>query len=342
MRTRTTRTTTTFISLLAIASLSAAACGAGSGTQDDGSWEPERNVEIIAGADPGGGFDRTARAIKSALEEKGSIDTNISVQNRPGAGGSVGWTYMNTHESDGHYLSLSSPSLPSGNLTGNSDLSYKDMTPISMMLEEYIAFAVRADSPIETGSDFIRRVEDDPESVTVGIATTLGNHNHVATALPLREAGVSAEGLRSVRTPVFDSGGKALNALLSGAIDVLPAPTSNVVEQMRAGKVRIIAVSSPERLGGAMQDVPTWEEQGIEGATFNNWLGVVGPKGLGDSEIQYWQDKMSDVTKTHAWQKAAEENYWETNYMDSQKTTQFMKNQREELESILTDLGLVE
>lgn len=305
------------------------------GTQP-AAWKPAKNVEIVAGAAPGGGFDRTARTMQRIMQSQNIVDGTESVVNKPGGGGAVGWNYLNEHQADGHYLSISSPNLLTNNITGSSNLNYTDLTPIAHLFNEYIVFLVKADSDIKDGKDLVEKMKANPKSVTIAIATALGNHNHIATAMVMKSAGVDVTKLKTV---VFQSAAEATTSLLGGKVDLVPTPASNSLSMVTAGKVRAIAVSSPKRLGGPLKDVPTWKEQGID-AVFSNWRGVVGPKGMTKEQIAYWNEVFKKVTSSPEWQSDLDKNLWENDYMNSEDTTKYLTKLNGELKPLLEGLGL--
>ena len=136
-------------------------------------WRPEKPVEIISGVAPGGALDLMARAMQKIWQENRTLNVASTVVNRPGAGSAVGWTYMNQHPGDAHYVSVTSATLLTNSITGSNPLTYKDVTPLAQMLSEYIVYAVRADASLRSGRDLVERLKKDPTSVSFGIATTL-------------------------------------------------------------------------------------------------------------------------------------------------------------------------
>jgi len=117
-------------------------------------WQPERNVEIVVPSGPGGGTDKTGRTVQSLLQNLKLVDKSIVV-NKPGAGGRLGMLYLNQHAGDGHFVSVSTVPLLTNHITGASNITYTDVTPLAQLFSEYILFAVRADSPIKSGQDMV-------------------------------------------------------------------------------------------------------------------------------------------------------------------------------------------
>src|SRR5699024_4615318 len=144
------------------------ACGNGSAESD----YPSENIEIVAPATPGGGWDATARAMQNVLDEEGLVEQNINVENQPGGGGEVGWQYLSGQNS--HSLSINSSLILTNNLLGQSDLTYEDFTPIATLATEWISTAVPSDSDIEDGIDMLDRLKEDPKSLTIAVGPALG------------------------------------------------------------------------------------------------------------------------------------------------------------------------
>jgi len=121
------------------------------------SWSPTRNVEIVVGSAPGGSNDKTGRQVEKMLNEGKLVPTTVAVLNRPGGGSNIAFNYVHKHAGDGHYLLVGTPSLLSNHMMGTSKITHTDFTPIAMLFNDYIVFAVNADSPIKTGRDLIER-----------------------------------------------------------------------------------------------------------------------------------------------------------------------------------------
>src|SRR6267154_2577747 len=258
------------------------------------SWKPDRPVEIIVGTDPGSGFDRTARLLQKIWQTTHLVEQPVTVVNKAGGFGAIGWAYMNQRGRSGNVVAIMSPLLLTNKITGNMDLSYRDVTPLALLEDEEIAFAVFADSAIKTGGDFIARLRHDPSSVSIGVSG-IGGQNHVALALVAQAAG----GIDLVKLKVvsFAGSGDVTTAVIGGHVESTASPASTVGPQVQAGRMRAIGVSSERRIGGVLADVPTWREQGVD-AVFSNWRGVVAPKGMTPEQIQYWDDLFAKTMET--------------------------------------------
>ena len=227
-------------------------------------WQPDKNVEIVINTAPGSGQDSTGRLVQSILQERKLTGTaSITINNKPGGGGAIAYTYLQAHPGNGHFVSIASKSLLTNHISGRAPLTYSHLTPLAILFDEYIAVAVKADSPIKNGREIIDRLKKDPGALSFGVATSLGNPNHQGIAMALKDAGID---LRKTKTPVFQSGGNAITALLGGHVDAVPGSVGLMRKFVEAGTVRIVAIASPQRLGGIFATAPTWKEQGAEGA----------------------------------------------------------------------------
>jgi putative tricarboxylic transport membrane protein len=299
-------------------------------------WKPEKPVEIVIGTSAGGPQDRTGRLVQKLLQEGKLVSTPVTVVNKPGGGGAIGLSYLNQHAGDPHYLMINAISLLTNQVTGKSALAYTDFTPIAVMGIEYVSVAVRTESPLKTGRDLVERLRKDPSSLSVAIGTALGNATHISFALAMKAAGVD---IRKLKTVVFASGGESMTALLGGHIDVAATAPSSVLAQVKAGKLRLIAIGAPKRLGGDLAGVPTWIEQGVN-SSYELWRGLAAPRGLTRAQVQFWDDALGKLVQTEAWKKELEANDMQDVYRNSTDTARYWKAEHDEVKGVLGELGL--
>jgi tripartite-type tricarboxylate transporter receptor subunit TctC len=312
------------------------ACSSGGASSNEKSSEanfPTGNIELVAPASPGGGWDATARAMQKILKEEEIIDQNINVVNKPGGGGEVGWQY--TSKKDAHSLTVNSSLLITNHLLGQSDLTYEDFTPLATLATEWISVAVPNDSAFKTASEIMERLKEDPSSVKIGLAPGLGNNDHLSFVQAAKEYGVDVTKLNFL---VYESGGDVVTSLLGGHVDIATMAVSESKEQHQAGKFKVLAVTSDDRLEG-LEDVPTWQEEGVD-MVFPHWRGVMGPPNMTDEEIAFWNEKISEMVQTEAWQQLLQNNDWEDFYQNSEDTVQFFKEQNEMYDELVNDSGL--
>lgn len=301
-------------------------------------WQPDKNIEIVINTAPGSGQDSTGRLVQNILQERKLTGTSsITINNKPGGGGAIAYTYLQSHPGNGHFVSIASKSLLTNHISGRAPLTYSHLTPLAILFDEYITVAVKADSPIKNGREIIDRLKKDPGALSFGVATSLGNPNHQGIAMALKDAGID---LRKTKTPVFQSGGNAITALLGGHVDAVPGSVGLMRKYVEAGTVRIVAIASPQRLTGIFANAPTWKEQGAN-AIVSNWRGFIGAPNMTPAQIAYWDNALKQLTQTDAWKKELADNNWDNEYRNSAETRKYMDADYAELKAFLTELELV-
>jgi putative tricarboxylic transport membrane protein len=301
-----------------------------------GSWKPEQNVEIVIPTSAGTGSDTTGRWIQKLLTEKKLIETPAAVVNKPGGAATLAITYINQHPGNGHYFMVANPALLTSYITGASKFKYTELTPLAQIGRESIVFVVRADSPLKSAKDLANRFKTDPAGITVAFANAPGNQNHIAAAQVAKAVGANVKNLKVV---IFNGSGEAVTALLGGHVDVVPISASPVLEHFKAGKVAILAVSAEQRLGGALSAVPTWRELGIASIS-SNWRGLVGPKGMTEDQIRYWDEVFGRLVQLPEWKQDMEKRLVENTYFNSRDTRKLLDDEFAGLTAVLTELGL--
>jgi putative tricarboxylic transport membrane protein len=299
-------------------------------------WKPRRPLEIVVPSAPGGGQDLAARTLQGIVEQLKLSSKPFTVLNKPGGGGTVSIAYINTHAGDGHYTCVQALPLITNRLTGQSEIGLDDVTPLAQLLTEPVIFSAAAGSPIKSGQDLIDMLKKDPSSVTVGVSSSPGGQSHIAAALLLRGIGLDPAKLKIV---FFDSGGEAATALMGNHIQVSATPAPVVVGPSQGGKLKMIGVPSAEREKGAIADVPTWKEQGVD-VEFSTWRVLVGPKGMTPDEVAWWDNVLGKAILSPEWAKAAATNMWSIDYKNSEDLKTFLESEQTRLSALLKDLGL--
>ena len=299
-------------------------------------WKPQKNVELIVPGGAGGGQDRTARIMQKIMQD-GLVPTTVTVVNRAGGGSNLAYIYLNQFTGDGHYLASATATLLTNHLLGTSPLNYTHFTPVSVLYGEYIGFAVKADGPFKTGKDIIARMKSAPESVSFAFGTSAGNANHIGIALALKAAGIDPAKMKVV---IFKASIEAANALMGGHVDVVATPMSTYLPVLGTGRLRIVAIAAPQRVGGKFADVPTWKEQGYN-AVMPSFRMFIGAKGLEPAQLRYWDGVFAKLAVSPDWKKELADNEWQSSYMGSAESRRFLEARYDEYRKILTELRLI-
>ena len=300
------------------------------------SWSPARNVEIVVGSAPGGSNDKTARAVEKAIIEGKLVPTSLTVVNRPGGGGSIAFSYVSQKKGDPHTLLIGTTALLTNHIVGSSPISYQDFQPIASLFNDYVVFAVNVNSPLKTGKDLIAKLRENPQSVSIGFATALGSHNHIAAGLLAKSIGVNARNLKAV---AFKGSAEAVTQVLGGHIDMVTTAAGNVASHLAEGRLRVIGVSSEKRFPGAFAQIPTWKEQGAD-LVYGGWRAIMGPKGLTPAQIAYWEGVLRKVTSTPEWKDDLDKNYWSDDFVTSAQFSKDLAKDYADIKAVLIDIGL--
>ncbi len=300
-------------------------------------WKPTQHVELISGSAAGSASDRVLRTIEKMLHDKKLIEATTGVVNKPGAGGTIAWTYLNQQPADGHHLSLIIGNIISNQITGRSKLSYKDVTCVAQMLSEYTAVGTRADSPIKDAKDLLARLKADPSSVSAAIGTAFGGSGHIALALATKEAGGSAKRLKALVFPGF---GQGVAAVYGGHVDVIANPHGSFLGPVQEGKLRVLAIAAPQRLPGPFANVPTWKELGID-VELEAFRAMAGPKGMGAPQVAYWESRFRELAQTAEWKALLAKRAWADRFAGPEGCRKALEHQYEQMHKGLSELGLV-
>jgi putative tricarboxylic transport membrane protein len=300
-------------------------------------WKPQRPIEIVAGTPPGGGLDRSARAVQNAIVANRLLDVPVRVVNVGGEGGRKAWRHIEGFPGDGHVIGISSPNMLADYLMGVTASDPARFAPLAILYSEDIAFVVRAEGAIRSGADLIGCLARDAGSVRIALSTSLGNSNHVAVAKVIRHAGGDA-GAANIR--VFDTALDAVADVVAGHADIGAITAASAVDELEARRLRAIGVSSPARLAGPYVGTPTWIEQGVD-CVVGSWRGASGPPGLGAAEIAFWQTMLAAATRTPHWSLALERLFWTEMYLDGARLREYLERERTDMRRVLGELGLL-
>jgi putative tricarboxylic transport membrane protein len=188
-------------------------------------------------------------------------------------------------------------------LTLGTPYSYKDMTPIAKVFSEYQMMVVRTESPIKSLKDIEAALRRDAGSLSFGGAS-LGNSDHIAVALFAKSIGIDPTKLNYIPY----SGGESNPAIIGGHVDVGMGGL-DLITHVESGRMRVLAITSPKRLGGRFQKLPTFAEQGYD-VVNENWRGLFGPPDMPAGVVQYWKDALGKMVQSAAWKAELEKNQW--------------------------------
>lgn len=300
---------------------------------------PEKAIVVVAPSGPGGGWDRTARTFTKVMTDAKLVDGTMMVENKPGGGGTVFLASYVTQEAKNDYkLFTGSPPVLINHLKkeGNSPFGHNDTTPLAQLTKDYGSIVVRADSKYNDLQALLDDLKKDPTSLSFAGGSGPGSMYHLVSILPAYKTGIDHKSIKYVS---YDGTGEAMTALLGGNADVLATDASSVTQYVKAGEVKVLAVASPERMGGELKDVPTMNELGID-AEFMIWRGIFGPKEMSEDALSYWNEKIQQMVETEEWKTAMTSAGWESDYKNSEDFKEFLDQQNDQIAELLKALDM--
>ncbi|KRT75728.1 MAG: hypothetical protein XU14_C0104G0005 [Armatimonadetes bacterium CSP1-3] len=255
---------------------------------------PSRAIEFVVPFGAGGGSDILARAIAKVIAEEKLLPVPLVVSNRAGGSGAVGWSYVLSKKGDPYFLTTVSGSYWTTPLLGLAPFKPTDFTPVAGIALDTFFFVVRAESTYRTLRDIVEVARKSPELITVG-GSAAASDDRVSTALLERAAGIKFNYI------VFGGSGPALTNLLGGHISTTWLNPGEGLEQIRAGKVRALAVTSTERLK-AFPNVPTFKELGYD-VVWEQYRGVAMAPAVPPDAVKVMSDAFQRMCRTQRWQK---------------------------------------
>ncbi|MXQ13099.1 Bug family tripartite tricarboxylate transporter substrate binding protein [Microvirga makkahensis] len=292
-----------------------------------------KGLEIIAPANPGSGFDQTSRAVRDALMEAG-LATNIQVLNVPGAGGTIGLAQLVSGQKRGPTLLTIGATTVGAILANKPPVTLEDAAPVALLLKEYSMLVVPANSDIKTMADLSAKLKANPASVTWAVGSA-GGIDHIIAGQVTKAVSGDASKTNAIN---YAGGGEQIASILGGHVTVGVGGVPEFASQIESGKLRAIAVSSPERLEGL--DVPTLKEQGVDVA-YGTWRGLMTTKKASEAEMKELGDAIRKMVETKAWKASLERYGWIPAYEPSDGYAAFLKGEQDMMRTALGELGLL-
>jgi len=296
---------------------------------------PERPVLMVVAGNPGGGLDLTGRALEGSLLESRLHPMGFVLKHMGGAGGNLAKTYVHQRSGDPYTLYVESNRVYVNKLVGTTPLDHRDLTPIARLTTEYLVWVVRADSPFKSAKEVLDKLKANPASIVFGVGTVPSN-DQMNILRPALAYGVDPKQIKIV---IFKSGGDLMIQLLGGHVPVIATGLSEAIEQVKAGRVRVLTVSSPKPLA-ELPGVPTWRSMGIP-VEILHWRGLFAPPKTPASAVKYWDQALSKLVKTDAWKKMLDRHGWYDAYAGSAQFSKDLDGEIKVYTSILTQLGMV-
>jgi putative tricarboxylic transport membrane protein len=316
------------------ASACASANDAGSGAAESESY-PKGRVSIMAPADPGGGWDETARALQDTVR-KSRLASGIQVYNVPGAGGTIGLNQLATKRSgDPNQLMVMGLVMVGAIEQNKASTDLSKVTPIASLTSEPEAIVVPATSKYQTLQQLVDDLKADPAKVSFA-GGSAGGSDHLLVGLLAKEAGVPGSKVKYV---AYAGGGEAKAAILSGSVDAGVSGVSEFADQVKAGKMRTLAVSTAKPVPVGGKPAPTIKDAGYD-VEMTNWRGLVAPPNISAADreqIVAWVEKLH---ASREWRRNLERFGWTDFFQAGSEFDRFVESETTRVQAIVRDLGL--
>ena len=271
-------------------------------------WTPTKPVEIIVHTGPGGGSDLLARAIANMMEKEKLVPVRMQVLNKPGGNSAVAAAAIAERKDDPHTIGLiTSVWIANPLTTSEAKITLRDLKPIAQLLREPAVFAVRADSPFKTLKEFIEAARTHPGKLKQSGGSVTSRDNIIRQTLQ------HATGTKWAFVS-FQGGGERLAALLGGHVDIMVIEPQEAGEQVRAGKLRVLAQLAEHRLSG-YPDAPTLKEAGYDVTPTPQIRAVMAPPQMSAEAAAYWEGRFAKLRETVSWKKYIADNQLEDSFL---------------------------
>jgi putative tricarboxylic transport membrane protein len=318
------------------ATVPVAACGqtAGGGESSAGSY-PEARLSIMAPADPGGGWDETARALQQTMKAA-KLGKGAEVYNVPGAGGTLGLSQLVSKQAGKDDQLMVMGLVMLGAVEANdSSVNVDQTTPIAGLTQEDEVIVVPAKSKYKTFDDLVGDLKADPASIAWA-GGSAGGTDQLLVGQLAKTVGADPSKTKYV---AHAGGGEALAAILSGSVDAGVSGVSEFADQVKAGKMRALAVSGekPVDVGGTM--IKPIKDQGVD-VVMTNWRGIVAPPGLSDQQRKDVVEFVEKLRATPEWQDSLKRFGWAPLTASGDDFSAFLKTEQQRVQQLASELDL--
>jgi putative tricarboxylic transport membrane protein len=290
-------------------------------------------LEMIVPGGPGSGQDQAARAFEEALRAEKLI-TGAQIIHYAGGGGMIAVSqFLTSKAGNGNAVVTQGAGHLSFPLSNKTPVSLNDVVPLARLAGEYELLVVRANSEFKTIDDLIAKYKANPSSITWGAGST-GSTDHIFYALISKAAGIDPKKLNYI--PHANTG-DIVAAVLGGHVQVGAGGFQDFAPQIQAGRMRVLAVGSPERLKGI--DAPTLRERGLD-VVYTNWRAVSAHPSLTVAQLDRLSALFEKMAKSKTWQKMLVDKGWTDLYLDRKGYAEFMKSEQQRVGAILEELGM--
>ena len=290
-----------------------------------------QTLKIMIPANPGGGWDQTGRNLAAAMQSAGLVKS-VQFDNKGGAAGTIGLAqFVNSSKGDPNALMVGGMVMIGGIHLTDSPVNLTMVTPVARLTSEYEVVVVPANSPIKTMAELVKAFKADPGKVSWG-GGSAGGTDHILIGLIAKATGADSTKINYVP---FKGGGEAVAAIVGGHVTAGVSGLGEFSEQIKGGRLRALAISSPHREEG----IPTLKEQGID-VEIGNWRGVFGAPGISAAQRDALVKLVKSATETPAWKATLEKLGWSGVFLGGDEYKTFLDEDTKRIATIIDSLGI--
>jgi len=293
---------------------------------------PSRPMEFVVHTSAGGGTDILARVVADILTRNKWITQPITVSNRAGGGGAIAYTYIKNKRGDPHaVMAVASLTLLTVGLRPDLQLGLEHYTPIAFLAQDPQAVMVSADSPYKTFKEFVDAGKREPGALVAGV-TSPGGSGQLLVWLIERASGAK------YKTVSFKGGSEAIMQVMGGHVAFTTENISEAVSAVESKKLRVLAVSSGQRLS-IVPEVPTLKELGYD-IHLGTGRGFAMAAGVPKEAASYFEAQLEKVYKSPEWKDHTARHLWENLWMGSADYAKHLAFRRTQQLEFLQAIGL--
>ena len=317
------------LKMLAGSALVAAALGAA----PVHAYTPDRTIEFMVHSGPGAGNDVFARSVQGVLGKLKILPQTVQVVNKTGGGGLVAMSYLAEKKGEANPLAVfTSVWFVNPQVRKEAKVTMSDLTPIARLVLEPAVLTVSADSPYKTVKDFIEAAKKNPGTLKQSGGSLTSRDNNTRFLL-MKATGANWQFIS------MKSGGERVAALLGGHVDMYMMEPAEALEQIRAGKIRVLATLMNKRIP-ALPDVATLQEQGYKVPEIPQARGFVGPPAMPKDARAYWEGVFTKMHDSPLWKDFLKENYYEDGFLIGPGFEKFSNEYTQQMRGILKEAGI--
>ena len=298
-------------------------------TKDSVANFPNKNIEVIVPFSAGGGTDSVARSlVENASDE---FDTTLSVVNKTGGGGAVGFTSGSKAKPDGYQVTLATVELTTLPHLGQSSFSSDDFTPILQVNTDPACIAVKSDSELNTIEDLVKLAKENPGTLKIG-NSGVGAIWHLSAEAFAKKADIELN-----HVP-YEGANPAIAGLLGGHVELIACSPGELSAQVAAGEIKILGIMADERIE-SQPEVPTFKEQGYD-ISMGTWRGLVVPKDTPEDVVAILEDGFTNAANKEEFKEFMETANLGYEVLDGETFGTKINENNETFSTLIKELGL--